>query len=184
VPSRSAPCTALFVGSTQVLLRIIGSHEESFSESRNTVHPDRTTEGWGMLNRLTDSLDFQGKALQLRAERQQVLAANIANADTPQYQARDVDFRQALAAATDPSKQAAGLVATTTRAAHLPVRVGAGTGAASLLYTQPEQASIDGNTVDLNRERANFADNAIRYEATLRFINSRVRTMLTAIKGE
>jgi flagellar basal-body rod protein FlgB len=53
-----------------------------------------------------------------------------------------------------------------------------------LQYTTPDQASLDGNTVDLNRERAAFADNSLRYEATLRFINGRVRTMMTAIRGE
>lgn len=137
-----------------------------------------------MLNRLTEAIDFQGKALQLRAERQQVLAANIANADTPEYKARDFDFRKALSLATDPAAPAGGIAATTTAPAHLAARGTAGGFAAALQYTQPEQASVDGNTVDLNRERANFADNAIRYEATLRFINSRVRTMLTAIKGE
>jgi len=53
-----------------------------------------------------------------------------------------------------------------------------------LQYTTPEQGSLDGNSVDLNRERASFADNSLRYEATLRFINGRVRTMITAIRGE
>ncbi len=144
-----------------------------------------------MLERMTDAIDFQGKALQLRADRQQVLAANIANADTPDFKARDVDFRKALEQATGERagrgfqlSTAAGGVART-HDGHLP-GLGSASGAhgAAREYTNPSQASIDGNTVDLNRERANFADNAIRYEATLRFINGRVRTMLTAIRGE
>ena len=157
-----------------------------------------------MLDRMTDSLDFQGRALQLRAERQQVLAANIANADTPGFKARDIDFRKALERATGESpaggatlrakspdagsvtpSQAATNGIARTHESHLARLPGStlSTGAPRA-YTNPEQASVDGNTVDLNRERANFADNAIRYEATLRFINGRVRTMLTAIRGE
>ncbi|MGE0311040.1 MAG: flagellar basal body rod protein FlgB [Lautropia sp.] len=141
-----------------------------------------------MLERMTDALDFQGKALQLRADRQQVLAANIANADTPDFKARDVDFRKALERATGNTAGTGALgpaVVVRTNGGHLPGLAGAsGAAGAAREYTTESQASIDGNTVDLNRERANFADNAIRYEATLRFINSRVRTMLTAIRGE
>ncbi len=112
---------------------------------------------------LTDRLDTQGRTLELLARRQQVLAANIANADTPGYQARDIDFASALAR----------------------VRAGTSDGAdAPLQWRQPDQPSLDGNTVDLDRERANFADNALRYEATLRFINGQVKTMLSAITGQ
>lgn len=150
-----------------------------------------------MLERMTDALDYQGRALQLRADRQQVLAANIANADTPGFKARDIDFRKALEQATGTAAGSGAGVGTQggtssapagvarTNDAHLAKLPGSTVStAATRAYANPEQASIDGNTVDLNRERANFADNAIRYEATLRFINSRVRTMLTAIRGE
>ena len=149
-----------------------------------------------MLNRLTANLSFQGQALALRAERQQVLSSNIANADTPGYQARDMDFAAALARQAGPAASgagaaglalrtaagapAAGLAATDARHLH-----GAGGARGSaLLYRTPEQASGDNNTVDMDRERANFADNAVRYEATLRFINSGVRQTLSAIRGE
>lgn len=172
-----------------------------------------------MLDRMTDTIDFHGKALQLRARRQEVLSSNIANADTPGFKARDFDFASAL-------RNAAGATGSASAAVAAPSPVGAGTprmlasadagGAQAqtvgmsrsnpghlplghtgttlgstavehttrLKYTAPEQASMDGNSVDLNRERANFADNSIRYEATLRFINSRVRSMMTAIRGE
>lgn len=119
-----------------------------------------------MLDRLTGNIDFQGKALALRSERQKVLASNIANADTPGYQARDIDFAAALRQATSP---AAG---------------SGGTGSTALLYRQPDQPTLDGNTVDLDRERANFADNSVRYEATLRFISQNVKTALSAIRGD
>lgn len=146
-----------------------------------------------MLDRLTANLDFHGKALTLRADRQRVIAANIANADTPGYQARDQDFAAALASATGyrsaggaiaaagGGAQAASMMATSAR--HLGAG-GAQPGSTALLYRVPEQAAGDANTVDMDRERANFADNAVRYEATLRFINGNVRTSLSAIRGD
>ncbi len=132
------------------------------------------------MNLLTGQLDSQGRALGLLAQRQQVLAANIANADTPGWRARDMDFAAALAASE--SGHAGGLAATD--AGHLAGAPGMPGVSTPLLYRRAEQASLDGNTVDLDRERANFADNATRYEATLRFINGHVRTMLSAITGQ
>jgi flagellar basal-body rod protein FlgB len=143
-----------------------------------------------MLDRLTNTLDFHGRALLLRAERQQVLSGNIANSDTPGFLARDFDFGKALRAASGADPLAKAVRPAASGGAQdprfLPVGLGP-TGAAAdarMLYRTPEQASIDGNTVDLDRERANFADNAVRYQATLRFIDGNVRTMLSAIKGE
>jgi len=139
-----------------------------------------------MLNRLTESLDFQGQALQLRSERQRLIASNIANADTPGYIARDMDFAKTLKAATG-SLPAAGALATS-HTGHLGTGGAAGAGGAKvageLLYATPSQTNLDRNTVDMDRERASFADNAIKYEATLRFINSSVRTSLSAITGQ
>jgi flagellar basal-body rod protein FlgB len=134
-----------------------------------------------MLARMVDNLEFQGQALTLRAQRQQVLASNIANADTPGFQARDFDFASVLRQATGQgAPQRAGAALTDPR--HLPAVAGAG--GPRLEYRLPEQRSLDGNTVDLDSERANFADNSVRYEATLRFIDGSVRTMLSAIRGE
>jgi flagellar basal-body rod protein FlgB len=134
-----------------------------------------------MLNRLTDSLDFQGQALQLRSERQRLIASNIANADTPGYQARDMDFAQALKQATG-AVQPAGAMAVS-QPGHL-AGSAATPGQANLLYATPSQTNLDRNTVDMDRERANFLDNAVKYEATLRFINGDVKTMLDAIRGQ
>lgn len=139
-----------------------------------------------MLNRLTSSIDFQAQALSLRSERQRLIASNIANADTPGYQARDFDFASALRAATGSAATAA------TPAATRPGHIGAGSGGAGLgqratadlLYATQSQTNLDSNTVDMDRERASFADNTVRYEATLRFINGSVKTMLTAITGQ
>ena len=129
----------------------------------------------------TTTLDDHGKALALLAQRQQVLAANVANADTPGFKARDFDFAQALAQARGPS---GGLASSAQR--HLSA---AGAPASALPTVQLQwrnanQPALDGNTVDLDRERAHFAENALRYEATLRFINHDVRTLLSAITGQ
>lgn len=133
-----------------------------------------------MLDRLTNPLDFHGQALSLRSQRQQLLASNIANADTPGYRAREMDFAQALRQAT--GSQQPGATLATTQRGH--IGASAATAPASLRYATPSQTNLDGNTVDMDRERASFADNALRYEATLRFINSHVKTTLSAITGQ
>ena len=131
-----------------------------------------------MIPKLTESLDFHSQSLMLRAERQRLIASNIANADTPGYQARDFDFAQAL-------RQATGSGAATGQgiAADIMAAAGNGRAAPSLRYATPSQTSLDNNSVDMNRERGAFAENAIRYESTLRFINGNVRTMLDAMKS-
>ncbi|GAB4117468.1 MAG: flagellar basal body rod protein FlgB [Rubrivivax sp.] len=137
-----------------------------------------------MLNRLTTQIDFQSQALLLRSERQRVLASNIANADTPGYQARDFDFKAALSEAT------AGLRGADANRLGGPIARGAsglaGVPAATaptLRYATPSQTNLDGNTVDMDRERASIVDNTVRYEATLRFINSSLRTLQDAMKS-
>jgi flagellar basal-body rod protein FlgB len=129
--------------------------------------------------RLTDALDFQAQALQLRAERQRLIASNIANADTPGYAARDMDFARALREATG---QAQAVTVSATQQRHLAVAGGA-RAEPQLLYARPAQDNLDHNSVDMDRERAAFADNTVKYEATLRFINAQARTMLDAMKG-
>jgi flagellar basal-body rod protein FlgB len=131
------------------------------------------------MQRLTDALNFHTEALVLRAERHRLIASNIANADTPGYVARDMDFARALREATG---QAATTAPATTQPRHLAVAGGA-RAEPQLLYTRPAQDNLDRNTVDMDRERAAFADNTVKYEATLRFINAQVRTMLDAMKS-
>jgi flagellar basal-body rod protein FlgB len=141
-----------------------------------------------MLDKMTNRLDFQGNALVLRAERQRILASNIANADTPGYVGRDMNFGEALRAATGTG--AAGRVhASSTNSAsalHMPISATLPSSSlpGKLGYTVQTQPSLDNNTVDMDRERANFADNAVRYEATLRFLNGQSKTMLSAIQGQ
>ena len=122
-------------------------------------------------------------ALSARGNRSQVIASNIANADTPGYQARDLDFKSTLRAALGtPSSNAAKLVRTSAR--HLPgANAGADLGGAALLYRTVSQASIDNNTVDVNVERAQFAENAMRMEASLVFINAKIKSLLAAVQN-
>ena len=139
-----------------------------------------------MLNRITDSMNVQSQALVLRAERQRILASNIANADTPGYQAREMNFSQALKEATGMDKPKAMQMLPTLRqtsAQHLPT-LDLGREPTTLSYARPSQASLDNNSVDMDRERASFADNAVKYEATLRFLNGQVRTLTSAITGQ
>jgi flagellar basal-body rod protein FlgB len=135
-----------------------------------------------MVSKLDDAFRFNETALRLRSERQQVLASNIANADTPNYKARDFDFGAALKNAM--SDQPAGGL-TQTNPTHIPggPSVADSIAGAPLLYRHPEQGSIDGNTVDMDVERNQFADNALRYEAGLTMVNAQIRNLLAAIQG-
>ena len=139
-----------------------------------------------MIGKLDQAMQFNEAALSLRGQRQQILASNIANADTPNYKARDIDFTKALQGAMSRSSGAPALTATA--AAHLPASGGGGTGstsgpAAPLMYRTPLQASIDGNTVEMDNERNQFTDNAIRYEASLTLISGQIKGLLAAIQG-
>jgi flagellar basal-body rod protein FlgB len=141
-----------------------------------------------MFAQLTAGLDFQATALSLRSERQRVIASNIANSDTPGYAARDINFKEAMAAATGHGGTSLPLAVSTAAApGHIPIpgnSNGAGGTAAELGYTVQTQPAMDNNSVDLDRERANFVDNAVRYESTLRFINGYSKTILSAIQGQ
>lgn len=144
-----------------------------------------------MFAQLTQGLDFQSKALVVRAERQRLLASNIANADTPGYQGRDLNFQAAMADALGQGPGIRPTAASTadragqTHPAHLPLQSKTGSlDGNAQAYTVQTQPAMDGNSVDLDRERSSFVDNAVRYEATLRFINGTSRTMLSAIQGQ
>jgi len=118
-------------------------------------------------------------ALQLQSRRMEVLANNLANVDTPNYKARDLDFRSVLAASGDPG---AALRLATTDAQHIGSDPTA-TSSADLKYRVPLAPSLDGNTVDAQLEQAAFADNTVRYQATLTFLSTRLRDLMTAITG-
>lgn len=151
-----------------------------------------------MLNRITSQFDFNAEALKLRSERQRVIASNIANADTPQFQARDFNFKAALSDATrhlgttasSLSAERAGSLAKSderhmsTGAVSTISLIGLSGKGTPLQYRMPEQGSFDGNTVEVHRETANFAENAVRYEAALRFLNGQIKTLGMAVNGQ
>ncbi|NGP53360.1 flagellar basal body rod protein FlgB [Thioalkalivibrio sp. XN8] len=129
---------------------------------------------------LDRALGIHQQALEVSSRRLELLASNIANADTPNYKARDIDFRAALSQAAseqDPVRLAA------TRPGHIHATSGADA-MAEVRYRVPNHASLDGNTVDSQLEHAAFAENAVRYQASLDFINSRISGLRKALKGE
>ncbi|MCK7583280.1 MAG: flagellar basal body rod protein FlgB [Chromatiales bacterium] len=128
------------------------------------------------------ALGIHPQALTVRAQRAELLAANIANADTPNYKARDIDFRATLGAALASRDQESVRLAAT-HGGHLQGE-GAGLAGAELMYRVPGQPSVDGNTVDPQAEYSQFAQNAVHYQASLTFLSSRIRSLLTAIRGE
>jgi flagellar basal-body rod protein FlgB len=112
-----------------------------------------------------DLFGVHGKALALRSQRLGLLASNIANASTPGFKARDIDFAQALASAEQGGNVASAVQSATK-------------------FRVPLQASLDGNTVELNNEQTKFAENAVAYQTTLSFLNGRIETLKRALKGE
>ena len=134
-----------------------------------------------MTDRLDNELRFHQTALNARAYRQQVIASNIANADTPNFKARDLDFREALKGALGGGT--ANLDLRTTHAAHLPGAV-ATPMAAALKFRNEEQGAVDGNTVNMDVERSAFAENAVQYQASVTFINGLLRSMQMAVQGQ
>lgn len=121
---------------------------------------------------------MHAKALTLWTQRNEVLAANIANADTPNYKARDINFADTLGKAKEHS-----IDMKTTHSTHMKTMGGGANGVGELLYRTPMQPSLDGNTVETDVEQAKFGENALRYQASLRFLSGSVRTMKAAIAG-
>ena len=145
-----------------------------------------------MAGKLDDYLNFNQTALNLRSQRQQVLASNIANADTPNYKARDFDFAAALknkmkgAQSNAPVPPVPGVGMAVTSPMHLagkapvatPTKMGD-----DLPYRTVDQPSLDGNTVDLDTERNQFADNGLHYEATVTAVNGQIKALMSVIQG-
>lgn len=139
-----------------------------------------TRTGDAIMNKLDQTFFFHQQVMNLRTERQQIIASNIANADTPHYKARDLDFakvlEQTLAGRPDSGVQ---MARTSTRhlAASAPAQQD------RLLYRNEYQSAVDGNTVEMDVERANFSDNAIRYEAGVTFVTQRFKGLLDAMQN-
>ncbi|WLQ17310.1 flagellar basal body rod protein FlgB [Hahella aquimaris] len=124
------------------------------------------------------ALGIHEQALNVRARRAEVLANNIANADTPGFRARDIDFKAVLRQAKSIEDS---LEVVTTHDAHMAIKTPA---EGALLYRQPLQPSIDGNTVDTQTEIVQYSKNALDFQASFEFLNSRLKGIVSAIKGE
>ncbi|VXC66445.1 flagellar basal body rod protein FlgB [Massilia sp. 9I] len=138
-----------------------------------------------MIGKIDQYLSFNETALSLRAQRQELLASNIANADTPNYKARDIDFSNALQNALAGKTGNANLATTAQQ------HIGRGKPSGDVLangtpvqYRGEVQGNVDGNTVDMDVERNQFADNALRYEAGITMINHQIKGLLAAIQGQ
>ena len=108
-------------------------------------------------------IGMHADALKLRSQRAELIARNLANADTPGFEARDFDFREALSAVRSGGRAAAE---------------------PHLMYRVPVAPSVDGNTVDVQIEQAAFAENTVKYQVTLQFVNSKLRGLMTALTGQ
>lgn len=127
---------------------------------------------------IDSALGVSPQALALRARRVELLSANIANADTPGYKARDIDFGAAM-------REASGLQDGLRRTHDRHLGSGnAGAAAGEVLYRVPGQPSLDGNTVETQVEHAEFMDNAVRYQASLNFLDGRIASLRLAIRGQ
>lgn len=137
-----------------------------------------------MIDGIGKDFEFYQKALSLRQQRQDILATNIANSDTPNYKARDIDFNSVLREAMG---QGGGLPRlpdtslTLTSARHIPAKAHTPSPAREL-YRVPQQPSLDGNTVEMDTERVQFADNTMRYQTDLQVLNQRIKAMLSALQ--
>ncbi len=134
-----------------------------------------------MNNIIDNALGIHLKALRVGAERLEVLAGNVANADTPGYKARDIDFRSILARESG-AGSTGGVTLSTTSPGHLPATGNAA--APELLYRIPGQPSLDGNTVDGDREKAAFLEASVRYQASLDFVGGKIATLRKALRGD
>jgi flagellar basal-body rod protein FlgB len=133
------------------------------------------------MDKLDAALNFNREALNLRAQRQEVLASNIAHADTPNYKARDIDFSSRLSDAVERGRASQSMNMAVTSSRHIRAEAQAMPDQ-NLLYRVPNQSSIDGNTVEMDVERINFADNALRYESNLTVLSSKIKTLMSAVQ--
>jgi len=130
----------------------------------------------------SNALGVHEHALELRTKRAEILANNIANADTPGYKARDIDFQSMLSEQMSGKSSEQSLKMATTNGKHLPFN--GNNDSADLLYRMPSQPSLDGNTVDTQTEKAEFMKNTLQYQSSFQFLSSRFKSMTNAIRGE
>jgi flagellar basal-body rod protein FlgB len=134
-----------------------------------------------MLDRLNEDFGFFQKSIALRAQRQEVLASNIANADTPNYKARDFDFKTAMTQALEERMRLPDTRLALTSARHIPAKA-TSPNPTDLLYRLPYQPSLDGNTVETDVERVQFVDNTLHSISGMQVLTGRIRTLMSAIQ--
>jgi len=134
-----------------------------------------------MINKLDKELNFHHQALSLRAARQELLSSNVANADTPNFKAKDIDFASVLHEKLSLTTNLNKVGLNTTSPMHIN-SAAQGVFGDNILYRVPLQPSADGNTVDMDMERTRFADNAIKYDASITFINNEFRNLTSAMQ--
>ena len=128
------------------------------------------------MNEIKKNINMLGASLSLRAKRNEILASNIANAATPNYKARDIDFD------TEIKKYQKNGPIQVTHGEHLSVKRPVAPG--KVLFRENVNPSLDGNTVELAIEQLQFAENSMRYQSTLSFLSGKINTLMSAIKGE
>lgn len=134
-----------------------------------------------MINKLDKELNFHHQALSLRAARQELLSGNVANADTPNFKAKDIDFASVLHEKLSLTTNLNKVSLNTTSPMHIN-SAAQGAFGDNILYRVPLQPSADGNTVDMDMERTRFADNAIKYDASITFLNTEFRNISLAMQ--
>ncbi|WP_461516030.1 flagellar basal body rod protein FlgB [Porticoccus sp.] len=127
------------------------------------------------MNVVDKVIGISASVLALRSQRMEMISANLANADTPGYKAVDIDFKSAL------QKEMGGSQLLRTNDSHMDIQ---GSGSQETMYRVPSQPSLDGNTVESDREHMAFMENAIRYQASLDFLGNRIKSTLSALRGE
>ncbi|MDR2877127.1 MAG: flagellar basal body rod protein FlgB [Chromatiales bacterium] len=133
-----------------------------------------------MTSKIDQAFGLNAQALKLYGQRAETLAANMANADTPGYKARDIDFKSVLQGAMGAGDSAM----MRSDARHISPDIDLVTGAARLMYRIPLQPSADGNSVDVQTEQAQFTQNAMRHQASFTFLDGTIKNLISAIRGE
>ena len=130
---------------------------------------------------LDNAFGIHQQALLVRSKRAELIASNLANADTPGYQARDIDFKAVLKQA---KSSGSSTVMKTTHPAHIQADQTIAGQPAEITYRTPLQPSVDGNTVDTQLEKASFSENALQYQTSVRFLSGKIKSLRSAIRGE
>jgi len=134
-----------------------------------------------MAGKLDEVFAFHENALRLRGQRQQLLASNIANADTPNYKAKDLDFGKAMQSALSQGRTANQVALAQTNSGHLSAELSAQL--PNTFMRKPSQNNLDGNTVDMDVERNNFVENSMHYEADVNFTQNEIKGLLAVLQG-